>query len=126
MPAAAVASRTPAIGGISGNAGARGEMFVDMFLRVIPGRAEGASPESVTPTFQVRTGYCRGYGFRLSLLSAGMTNKVFGTPRNGIRHFFDGAAGLSEVFGSIGLSRRSTLAALRNFSTSCDCARCAT
>ena len=38
MPAAAVASRTPSTGGISGkDAGASGEMLVDMF--VIPGHA---------------------------------------------------------------------------------------
>jgi hypothetical protein len=38
MPAAAVANRTPSTGGISGkDAGASGEMLVDMF--VIPGHA---------------------------------------------------------------------------------------
>jgi hypothetical protein len=35
------------------------------FRFVIPGRAEGASPESTLTV--------RGYGFRLSLRSAGMT-----------------------------------------------------
>src|SRR5690242_15381220 len=42
---------------------------------VIPGRAEGAIPESITPVF--RHYFDRGYGFRHSLRSAVMTALLF-------------------------------------------------
>src|ERR1700733_1383193 len=78
MPASSVASTTPATGGISGNeAGARGEMVVDMML-VIPGRVQRES--GIHNHDAIR--YDRSYGFRPSLRSAGMT-KAFKTPCKG-------------------------------------------
>jgi len=40
---------------------ARPELKISL---VIPGRAEGANPESITPVFPYC--YCRGYGFRIA------------------------------------------------------------
>src|SRR5487761_588163 len=96
MPAAAVASRTPAIAGMSGMIfGARGEILTAIFRHPAV-RAEGASRR--------------------------MTVLAWCYP---VDYFFAGAAGLSadgSAAAGGGLSGRSIVADLRKFSTSSACA----
>src|SRR5579863_5343284 len=112
MPAAAVATRTPATGGISGkDAGARGEMEDIKQTSSCAGLACAPMRRSSVPLgsmdCRVKSGNDDQSGNTLVLFL----------------YFFDGAAGLSEVSGPAGLSRRSTLLALRSFSTISDWAR---
>src|SRR5256885_6855112 len=125
MPAAAVASLTPAIAGISGTSvGARGEMVVDMRApsstrfnrsRTWPGhpRPEGQSTRSP------RHGTAGRFGPAMTTVDTIGLKEV-----TAISYFFAGGAilesaglGASVLAASAGLSMRSTLAASRNLAT---------
>src|SRR5580658_9569935 len=114
MPAAAVASRTPAMAGMAGTVfGARGDTGVDTvkLIRVV---MAGLAP--AIHVFEPLC--CRDVDAR---------HKA-GHDASKTRHFFAGAAGLSaEGSGAgAGLSRRSIWADLRRLSTSSAWARWAT
>src|ERR1700722_19909815 len=110
MPAAAVASRTPAIAGMAGGVfGARGEMAVDIILFRHPEvRAQRASKGDGPGRASFEARATRGH-LRMTVLA--LCSRA--------DYFFAGAAGLS-VEGSgagAGLSRRSIWADLRRLST---------
>src|SRR5580700_1131228 len=117
MPAAAVASRTPAIAGMAGVVlGARGEMALDMtVIRHPEARAKRASKGDGPGRASFEARAARGH-LRMTVLA--LCSRA--------DYFFAGAAGLS-VAGSgagAGLSRRSIWADLRRLSTSSAWARC--